>query len=317
MNKLAQNVVRGLSVLPLAATVALSVGCGQSQSQSGAPPVLTGTYQFATFDGPTGAPTTVNGINNDGTVVGFTTSNMVNANFLRTSDGKITALDVGDAAAMANAVNVSGAVVGVANSDAVLLMNGAPSTLTPPGAMSSAALGISDDGVIVGQFVDATMATPGFVDQGGTFTTINPTAKSTVTNVQGINNNGLAIGFYTEDGTHQHGFLYDTTSKKVTLLADPSTARTMSGGLVLTQFLSINDSDQAVGYYQTTDGSQYGFAYDVATSTYRFLDHPQAAPFMGVQVTQITGIDDAGEIAGFFVDASGAQHGFVAPLDAM
>ena len=30
------------------------------------------------------------------------------------------------------------------------------------------------------------------------------------------------IGFYSEDGTHQHGFLYDTATKQTTLLADPS-----------------------------------------------------------------------------------------------
>jgi uncharacterized membrane protein len=213
---------------------------------------------------------------------------------------------------MANGVNASGAVVGVADSAAIELLKGAPTKLAPPGAMSSAALGISDDGVIVGQLVDASGKTPGFVDMGGTFTTVQPTAKSMVTNVQGINDMGVAIGFYSEDGTTQHGFVYDTASGTTTLLADPSTPRTAKGGLVLTQFLSINDSGQAAGYYQTTDGSQYGFVYDVASMTYRFLDHPKAAPVMGVQVTQITGIDDSGEIAGFFVDAAGAQHGFVA-----
>ncbi len=296
------------SLIVLSATAAL--GCGSSA----APAVMTGTYAFTTFDGPGGSPTTVNGINADGTVVGFTTAGTVNANFLRSSAGTFTALDVGDMAGMANAVNGDGAVVGVADSSAFLLSGGTTTKLSPPGATSSVALGINDMGVTVGQFVDASGNTPGFVDASGTFTTVTPTATSTVVNVQGINDEGLAIGFYAEGGTVQHGFLYDTTTKVVTLLPDPSTARITRGGLALTQFLAINDSDQAVGYYQTTDGSQYGFLFDVATRAYTFLDAPGAAPVMGVQVTQITGIDDAGEIAGFFVDAGGAQHGFVASL---
>ena len=99
---------------------------------------------------------------------------------------------------------------------------------------------------------------------------------------------------------------------KTTLLADPVTDKTMGGNLVLTQFLAINDKGGAVGYYQTKDGSQYGFLYDIETMTYTFVDHPKAAPVKGVQITQITGLDNAGEITGFFIDAAGDQHGFVA-----
>ena len=34
----------------------------------------------------------------------------------------------------------------------------------------------------------------------------------------------------------------------------------------------------------------------------------------GVEVTQITGINNAGEITGFYTDASGVAHGFVATV---
>jgi probable HAF family extracellular repeat protein len=271
-------------------------------------------YTFTTFDGPGGSPTTANGINSKGTVVGFTTANMINSNFLRTSGGTFSALDIGDPAGMANAVDTAGDVVGVANGEAFLLKSGmTPTALMPPGATSSVALGINDNGVIVGQFVNAAGVTPGFIYDGTTYTTVTPTAQSTVTNLQGVNTQGTAVGFYSEGdgGTVQHGFSYDMGSKAVTLLADPATARITSGGLALTQFLGVNDSGQAVGYYQTTNGSQYGFLYDLTSETYTFVDDSDAAPVAGVQVTQITGIDNAGEITGFFVDSSGAQHGFV------
>jgi hypothetical protein len=303
---------------------------GSPRVDSGTPPVPeagmdaaqnhdtgSGQYNFTTFDGPSGPPTTINGINNNGTVVGLTTANGVsgstNTNFLRTVGGTVSMFDVGDPAmGMATAVNSSNEIVGVANGQAFTLIGSTETTLTPFDSTSSIALGVNDQGAVVGQYVQDSSHTPGFLDINGVYTSVTPTMASVVTNVQGINNHGLAVGFYSEDGTTQHGFSLDTTTMKLTLLADPSTMRIMTGGLVLTQFLAVNDSGEAVGYYQTNDNSQYGFLFDLATSTYTFLDHPQAAPFNGVQTTQITGIDNAGEIAGFFIDSMGNQHGFVA-----
>ncbi len=186
--------------------------------------------------------------------------------------------------------------------------------MTRPGnSTSSIAFGINDAGKIVGQFVNATTGnTPGFLLANGDFTLYAPTANATVTNVQGINNNDLAIGFYSTDGVHQHGFDWNTAANTTTLFADPNTARIATGGLVLTQFLGINDNNEAVGYYQTNNGSQFGFTYDVNTQTYTFLDDPLAAPIGGVQITQITGVDNKGDLSGFFIDANGTQHGFFA-----
>ena len=155
--------------------------------------------------------------------MGFTTNNGANANFTRSGAGAFTSLNIGDAAAgMANGVNNHNAVVGIANNSAFLLAAGKQTTLTPPGSTSSIAFGINDGGVIVGQYVaSAGGNTPGFVDINGTFTTITPTTSATVTNVQGVNNNGMAVGFYSADGVHQHGFLYNTRTKQTTLLPDP------------------------------------------------------------------------------------------------
>ena len=99
-----------------------------------------------------------------------------------------------------------------------------------------------------------------------------------MTNVQGINNNGLAIGFYSPTASISTASTGTPTPTPSTLFADPSTARIAAGGLVLTQFLGINDNNEAVGYYQTNNGSQFGFTYDVNTQTYTFLDDPLAAP---------------------------------------
>jgi len=302
-----------LGILATAACASLLLaGCGGS-GNSTTQTVQTPT-KFTTFDGPGGSPTTNNGINNIGTVVGFTTSNNVNANFLRSATGGFVSVNLtgGAGGDMANGVNTHNAVVGVSSGNAFLLVNGSHSGLGIPGAISSVAFGINDNGVIVGQYVNAAGNTPGFVDANGVITTINATPTATVTNVQGINNGGIAIGFYSADGVHQHGFLYNTSTKQTTLLPDPSTARITANGLVLTQFLGINDNNEAVGYYQTTNGSQYGFLFNLSTNTYTFLDAPNAAVVNGVQITQITGVSNAGEICGFYIAANGAQHGFIA-----
>ncbi len=288
------------------------------------------TYQFTSFDGPGdhAGGTTVNGIDNQGDVVGFSANAGASrlTNFIRSPGGTFSLLNIAGAAdAMANGINSSRTVVGASGDNAFLLSNGLLSILASSGILatlppvnpgktaSEIAFGINDSGSIVGQYVDSVSGnTPGFVDANDRFTVVSPVPDAMVTNVQGINNHGLAIGFYSTDGTHQHGFLYDTLGQFTLLLPDPSTARTTSGGLVLTQFLGINDNNEAVGYYQTTNGSQFGFLFDLKTQTYTFLDEPEAAPVNGVQITQITGIDGAGEIAGFYIDAGGAQHGFVA-----
>jgi hypothetical protein len=67
-----------------------------------------------------------------------------------------------------------------------------------------------------------------------------------------------------------------------------------------------------VGYFGDSTGSQHGFFYDTNTGKYTFLDNPAARFHNGVEITQITGINNAGEIAGFYTDANGTFHSFVA-----
>jgi hypothetical protein len=309
----AQEIVMKSSLVIGVALLSSGVGCTTN------PPSVTAAtkWKFVTVDAP-GGTTTVNGLNNNGDVVGFATSvaasGDVNANFVRHPNGTFAMINVDDAAGTANAVNAAGTIVGAANGNAFVQASAKTTMLMPFGAMESVAFGINDRGVIVGQYKAGDMTMPGFVDDNGKLTSIRPTAKSTETFVAAINAAGLATGFYSEDadGATQHGFTYDTATQKTALLADPSTARIAASPLVLTQFLSINDHDQLAGYYQTTDGSQYGFVYDLASHNYIFLDHPMAAPVKGVQITQITGINDSDELAGFYIDAGGTQHGFIA-----
>ena len=274
-------------------------------------------YNFSSFDGPgnNAGGTTVNGINNNGQVVGFTSNNGATptllTNFIRNADGTFTHLNINnDPLGMANGINNVDTVVGGSNNLAFTLSNGIFSTIpsVTNAVQSEVAFGINDSGLVVGQFTDShTATTPGFLDVGGTFTILNPVINAAVTNAQGVNNLGLVTGFYSTDGAHQHGFFYSSSTHQFILAADP-----VIPNLFLTQFLGINDLGLVVGYYQTNDGSQHGFLYNKQTQTYTFLDDPNAA-VSGVSVTQITGINNSDEITGFYVDAAtGIQRGFIA-----
>ena len=92
-------------------------------------------------------------------------------------------------------------------------------------------------------------------------------------------------------------------------------AREPGATFVFSQVLGINDQGIAVGYYGDSTTSQHGFIYNTNTGVYTFLDDPSEAFNNGVEVTQITGITNSGEITGFYSDVNGVFHGFVATPD--
>jgi hypothetical protein len=271
---------------------------------------------FVTFNGPgdNAGGTTVNGVSNTGAIVGFSSNaNMtVLTNFVRNPDGTFNTLNIAnDPMANANGVNSNGVVVGTTQGQAFSLQNNLLTLLPavlPGDTASETAFGVNDISNIVGQFVqNSTDTVPGFVYANNQFTILRPVSNAAVVNAQGINNQGLVTGFYSTDGEHQHGFFFNTSNNQFTLPNDP-----VQPNLFLTQFLGINDNGLAVGYWQDNAGSQHGFVYDTKTQQYTFLDDPNAAVNNGIEITQITGINDANEIVGFYVDGNGTQHGFYA-----
>jgi uncharacterized membrane protein len=88
------------------------------------------------------------------------------------------------------------------------------STYTPidvPGARVTQAIGINDDGQIVGIFLEAgSDFYHGFLKDGTTYTTID-VPGATSTQAIGINNRGQVVGVFS-DGLRGHGFLKDGTT---------------------------------------------------------------------------------------------------------
>ncbi len=295
-------------------------------------------YVFTTYTGTnlgtvTGTGTNFNGISNSGTVVGFTTPD--NLNFTNFTANPLvsqtpTNLNLNSTAAMAFGINSPGAVVGTdGNGNAFVLSNGTLTSFLPTGATSALAFGINDQGAIVGQYTNAGGNTPGFITSltnveggGSNFVTVNaPTgASGNFVNVQGINDNGLVVGFYVGNDDEFHGFLAHTSSisggmLNTTAIADPTippVAGETNATFVFSQVLAVNDHGIAVGYYQDSTGSQHGFLYNTNTGTYTFLDDPSVTFTNGVEITQITGINNSGEITGFYSGPNGVSQGFVA-----
>lgn len=288
--------------------------------------VTSNGYTFTNFDpNLTGAAvgSNANGISNTGRVAG-TTVDVNNASTFANFSGVpagLTPLNSG-AGQIAFGINSAGTVVGGNGTTAFVLPQGGPlQTLTVPGGAINA-FGINDSGAIVGQFTSAVGTTPGFIlpsSNSLSFTTINAPFGPNVVNAQGINNGGRVVGFYLGNDGQVHGFT-TLASNAVggvvtgTAVADPvipPVAGEPGATFVFSQILGINDSGLAVGYYGDSTTSQHGFLYNTQTGTYTFLDDPSEGFKNGVEVTQITGIDNAGEIAGFYTDANGIAHSFV------
>ncbi len=288
-------------------------------------------YQFVNFDGPNagnvaGTGTMVNGIANSTIVAGFTTASdgTTLTNFTatpsETSKARLVKID-GSTTAMVLGINSTGTVVGTDGHGHAFSLNahGVLRTLTPNGSSPAVALGINDRVNIVGKYVTPT-ASPGFIlVHGGTsFLTINARSGPNIVNAQGVNNADTVVGFYVGTDGHVHGFVARKSAVAegtLTPIADPTIPAVPGepgATFVFSQILGINDFGISVGYYGDSTGSQHGFIYNAHTGKYTFLDDPNAGFSDGVQVTQITGISNSGEITGFYSDANGVFHGFVA-----
>jgi hypothetical protein len=290
-----------------------------------------GGFQFVNFDGlnpgtNAATGTNANGISNAGTAVGFTIDN--NGGFHNFTVNPLQAhsyqsLNInGSTTAMAFGVNRFGVVVGTdGNGNAFTLSNGKLTTFIPNGGTSATAFGINDIGMIVGQYANNGV-TPGFVRLNSrTNVTINAPSGPNTVNAQSINNRGQVVGFYVGTDGQDHGFMTNVgairkaVSLTGTAIADPTipnVAGEPGATFVFSQILGVNDRGIAVGYYGDSTTSQHGFIYNTHNGQYTFLDDPSEAFNNGVEVTQITGISDSGEISGFYSDANGVFHGFVA-----
>jgi probable HAF family extracellular repeat protein len=179
-------------------------------------------------------------------------------------------------------------------------------SLTDPSATTGTfAYGLNDKGQIVGYYYDGSGNAHGFRYGHGFYTTLDFQPGTNQTFPEGINDKGQIVGWY-NDRSSDHGFAY--SGGIYTGLDDPSAT-------VNTFARDINDKGQIVGYYQNglPGGglADHGFLY--SGGVYTTLDDPLAVITNGsgtANGTAALGLNDKGQIVGYYYDGSGNAHGF-------
>jgi hypothetical protein len=223
-----------------------------------------------------------------------------------------------------------------------------------PGSVQTQVTGLNNRGVTVGFWSSMNNANQvndnhGFVDVNGHFRTADfPTgdaATPPVDQLLGVNDSGIAVGFWTDAANNNHGYEYNVGSGQFSSVTEPGvTSLTAAAinyrgdvagfytnpatgntdgflkaghsftdlavpGASATQALGVNSHDEVVGVYTTGSGSNtqmHGFTWTPAGG-FRTVDDPN-----GQGTTTINGVNDFGTLVGFYVDGAGNTDGFVA-----
>ncbi len=117
-----------------------------------------------------------------------------------------------------------------------------------PSNVNSQAAGINNANAIVGFYQPTSTTSIGFLDIGGTISTIDPFG-STFAQALGINGAGDIVGLYLDGGGFQHGFI---DNGGVFTSFDPS-------GSAGTTINGINDQGQIVGFFTDANKDAVGF----------------------------------------------------------
>jgi hypothetical protein len=126
--------------------------------------------------------------------------------------------------------------------------------INDPNAVSTVTAAINNSDEIAGFFTDKTTgAIQGFIKNGIDFTTVSAPGAAE-TELLGINDNGLAVGFECAvagcSGGPQDGIIYNIATKTFTTLDPP--------GSMATTFNGLNDRGQIVGFFVDATGNTDG-----------------------------------------------------------
>ncbi len=224
-----------------------------------------------------------------------------------------------------------------------------------PGSRQTQVTGLNNKVIQVGFYSTMNTASGsnsnfGFYSINGThfhkvnFPTKNP-ASPPVDQLLGVNDSGLAVGFYvTADGL-SHGYLYDINSHRY-VGENPH----LGSGVTSITPTGINDPDSVVGFFVNSHGDTLGFLVRKASPHLFILQVPGSDSTMpfgvskfgtvvgtytvgsknfgftwsrrkgyqtikdpnGPTQTFVNGINSAGDLVGFYVARSGRTDGFLA-----
>src|SRR5580700_900495 len=221
-----------------------------------------------------------------------------------------------------------------------------------PDSVQTQVTGLNNEGVTVGfwsSMNNANMVNDnhGFVDVDGHFRTADfPTgspAAPPVDQLLGVNDQDIAVGFYTDANGNNHGYEYNMRSGRFSTVTYQDASLTAAAindrgdvagfyavggttdafikfgnrtfislavpGASSTMALGVNNSDEVVGTYTVGSGSSavmHGFTW-TPQHGFSTIDDPH-----GIGTTTLNGVNGFGQLVGFYVDANGNNDVFLA-----
>jgi hypothetical protein len=220
-----------------------------------------------------------------------------------------------------------------------------------PGSVQTQVTGLNYIGDTCGFWVSGNNTNRGFVEWNGVFTAYTdpstPKVAGAVNQLLGINNKGIAVGFYNDAKGNAHAYKVNQATNVFTAIKIPDAVSatatainnmgyitgfftdaagdtsswllTPTGQLTTFQFpggsdtqaLGISDSkNQIVGSYLDGSGVMHGFVLTDPmgpVSHWQSIDDPN-----GVGSTVVNGINTAGDLVGFYTDSAGNTDGMLA-----
>lgn len=224
-----------------------------------------------------------------------------------------------------------------------------------PGSAQTQVTGVNARGTTAVGFFSGTNnanqvnANTGFYTAGGSFHGVvfpaTDNASPPVNQLLGVNDSGVAAGFYTDARGNSHGYTYSIHGGRFAAVRVPGAAsvtaaaisdsgtvagffvsragttkgftRTRGGhvttlsypGASITQALGVNDSGEVVGTYTVGTGGSaatHGFTWSPRLG-FQTVDDPH-----GMGTTTVNGVNDRGDLVGFYTDGAGNTDGFAA-----
>jgi hypothetical protein len=222
-----------------------------------------------------------------------------------------------------------------------------------PGSVQTQVTGLNNRGVTVGFWSNSDNGVGkdenfGWVRVHGHFRTADfPTGQASfvVDQLLGVNDENVAVGFYTDAAGNNHGYEYNIDHNSYSSVVDPNapgaslTAAAINDefdvagaytnpsggktdgfllthhgqfidlavpGAASTMALGVNNRDEVVGTYTDAAGNMHGFTW-TPKHGFSTVDDPH-----GLGTTTINGVNDFGQLVGFYVDSAGNTDGFLA-----
>ena len=268
------------------------------------------SYVFRTIAVPGATSTRINGINNHGDVVGTFVRDGAGLGFMFDGETFTTLTFPGATTTMAKGINDTGQIVGSYGSTpflfgehGYLFDRGSYTAVNVPGGLLTVPEDMNNEGQIAGVFTTPEGA-HGFFFNGEDYLRLD-VADAYRTEGLGLNDAGVVAGRAAEgeppgvDGEisgHWSGFTKDAGG--FDMIRDGWASVSVTG---------INNGDQLVGWWAPNNGlDDYAMGFFLDGAEYTTIRFP------GAHVTMALGLNDKGQIVGYYSTQEPGMHGFIA-----